>query len=217
MRQGDNRTLIEMICKRLPCQVGGGLKTPEDGQRCSPPEPSASSTAPASSANRTSASTRPSPPASRKPSAKTSSSSPSTPKAAKSPSRAGRTPSPSRPKRPSPGSKTTAPPSSTPTSTRRHHAGFPMNIAAILRSTTARQLIVAGGIKERNRDRRARRHGRRRRRWNGRLLRSNGGLDPRAMVPTAALLFVIPEGNLRFSISRLSRADRYYSGWSAIA
>ena len=27
MRTGDNRTLIEMICKRLPCQVGGGIKT----------------------------------------------------------------------------------------------------------------------------------------------------------------------------------------------
>src|ERR1700749_3617810 len=33
MRQGDNRELIEMICKRLPCQVGGGLKTAEDGRR----------------------------------------------------------------------------------------------------------------------------------------------------------------------------------------
>jgi phosphoribosylformimino-5-aminoimidazole carboxamide ribotide isomerase len=33
MRQGDNRALIEMVCKRLPCQVGGGLKTAEDGQR----------------------------------------------------------------------------------------------------------------------------------------------------------------------------------------
>lgn len=33
MRQGDNRALIEMICKRLPCQVGGGLRTAEDGQR----------------------------------------------------------------------------------------------------------------------------------------------------------------------------------------
>ncbi len=32
MRQGDNRTLIEMICKRLPCQVGGGLKTAADGR-----------------------------------------------------------------------------------------------------------------------------------------------------------------------------------------
>src|SRR6202020_2276972 len=32
MRTGDNRTLIEMICKRLPCQVGGGLKTAEDGK-----------------------------------------------------------------------------------------------------------------------------------------------------------------------------------------
>src|SRR5277367_728721 len=32
MRKGDNRSLIEMICKRLPCQVGGGLKTAEDGQ-----------------------------------------------------------------------------------------------------------------------------------------------------------------------------------------
>ena len=33
MRQGDNRALIEMICERLPCQVGGGLKTAEDGRR----------------------------------------------------------------------------------------------------------------------------------------------------------------------------------------
>jgi len=32
MRQGDNRSLIEMICRRLPCQVGGGLKTAEDGR-----------------------------------------------------------------------------------------------------------------------------------------------------------------------------------------
>ena len=32
MRQGSNRTLIEMISKRLPCQVGGGLKTAEDGR-----------------------------------------------------------------------------------------------------------------------------------------------------------------------------------------
>jgi phosphoribosylformimino-5-aminoimidazole carboxamide ribotide isomerase len=32
MRQGDNRALIEQICKRLPCQVGGGLKTTADGQ-----------------------------------------------------------------------------------------------------------------------------------------------------------------------------------------
>jgi phosphoribosylformimino-5-aminoimidazole carboxamide ribotide isomerase len=33
MRQGENRALIEMICKRLSCQVGGGLKTAEDGKR----------------------------------------------------------------------------------------------------------------------------------------------------------------------------------------
>src|SRR5665213_2255592 len=33
MRQGENRALIEMICKRLTCQVGGGLKTAEDGRR----------------------------------------------------------------------------------------------------------------------------------------------------------------------------------------
>src|ERR1700733_2084422 len=32
MRQGENRGLIEMIAKRLPCQVGGGLKTAEDGK-----------------------------------------------------------------------------------------------------------------------------------------------------------------------------------------
>ena len=33
MQQGNNRELIEMICKRLPCQVGGGLRTAEDGRR----------------------------------------------------------------------------------------------------------------------------------------------------------------------------------------
>jgi phosphoribosylformimino-5-aminoimidazole carboxamide ribotide isomerase len=33
MRQGNNADLIQMICGRLPCQVGGGLKTAEDGQR----------------------------------------------------------------------------------------------------------------------------------------------------------------------------------------
>jgi phosphoribosylformimino-5-aminoimidazole carboxamide ribotide isomerase len=33
MRQGENRALTEMICKRLPCQVGGGLKTAEDGRK----------------------------------------------------------------------------------------------------------------------------------------------------------------------------------------
>jgi len=33
MRQGDNRVLIEMICSRLPCQVGGGLKTADDGRK----------------------------------------------------------------------------------------------------------------------------------------------------------------------------------------
>jgi phosphoribosylformimino-5-aminoimidazole carboxamide ribotide isomerase len=33
MRQGANTELVEMICKRLPCQVGGGLKNAEDGQR----------------------------------------------------------------------------------------------------------------------------------------------------------------------------------------
>src|SRR5580693_7984651 len=32
MRKGDNRSLIQMICRRLPCQVGGGLKTAEDGR-----------------------------------------------------------------------------------------------------------------------------------------------------------------------------------------
>ena len=32
MRQGNNRALIESFCKRLPCQVGGGLRTAADGQ-----------------------------------------------------------------------------------------------------------------------------------------------------------------------------------------
>ena len=33
MRKGENTALIEMICGRLPCQVGGGLRTAEDGKR----------------------------------------------------------------------------------------------------------------------------------------------------------------------------------------
>jgi phosphoribosylformimino-5-aminoimidazole carboxamide ribotide isomerase len=33
MRQGENTRLIEMIAKRLPCQVGGGLRVAEDGRR----------------------------------------------------------------------------------------------------------------------------------------------------------------------------------------
>ena len=33
MRTGENKALIEMICKRLPCQVGGGLRDAEDGRR----------------------------------------------------------------------------------------------------------------------------------------------------------------------------------------
>ena len=32
MRQGDNRQLIEMFTRRLPCQVGGGLRTAADGR-----------------------------------------------------------------------------------------------------------------------------------------------------------------------------------------
>src|SRR6185437_15538266 len=33
MRRGDNRELITMICKRIPCQVGGGIRTAADGKR----------------------------------------------------------------------------------------------------------------------------------------------------------------------------------------
>jgi len=33
MRVGENSALIAGICRRLPCQVGGGLRTAEDGQR----------------------------------------------------------------------------------------------------------------------------------------------------------------------------------------
>lgn len=29
MRQGDNTALVEQICKRLPCQVGGGIRSAE--------------------------------------------------------------------------------------------------------------------------------------------------------------------------------------------
>lgn len=32
MRKGDNRALIEKITQRLPCQIGGGLRTPEQAQ-----------------------------------------------------------------------------------------------------------------------------------------------------------------------------------------
>ena len=33
MRQGDNAELVEQICKRLPCQVGGGVRTTERGKQ----------------------------------------------------------------------------------------------------------------------------------------------------------------------------------------
>ncbi len=33
MRQGDNAALIEKIAKRLPCQVGGGIRTAAQGKR----------------------------------------------------------------------------------------------------------------------------------------------------------------------------------------
>jgi phosphoribosylformimino-5-aminoimidazole carboxamide ribotide isomerase len=32
MRKGDNRPLIEKITRRLPCQIGGGVRTPEQAQ-----------------------------------------------------------------------------------------------------------------------------------------------------------------------------------------
>ncbi len=33
MRQGDNSALAEQICKRLPCQVGGGIRSVERAQQ----------------------------------------------------------------------------------------------------------------------------------------------------------------------------------------
>lgn len=33
MRQGSNANLIEQFTRKLPCQVGGGLRTPQDGRR----------------------------------------------------------------------------------------------------------------------------------------------------------------------------------------
>jgi phosphoribosylformimino-5-aminoimidazole carboxamide ribotide isomerase len=33
MRQGDNAALVEQICKRLPCQVGGGVRSAERGKQ----------------------------------------------------------------------------------------------------------------------------------------------------------------------------------------
>jgi phosphoribosylformimino-5-aminoimidazole carboxamide ribotide isomerase len=33
MRQGENTALVEQICKRLPCQVGGGISRVERAQR----------------------------------------------------------------------------------------------------------------------------------------------------------------------------------------
>ncbi len=32
-RQGDNRDLIRMFCSRLPCQVGGGLRSADDARQ----------------------------------------------------------------------------------------------------------------------------------------------------------------------------------------
>ncbi len=44
-RQGYNRDLIRMFCSRLPCQVGGGLSSADDARRSSMPAPNASSSA----------------------------------------------------------------------------------------------------------------------------------------------------------------------------
>jgi phosphoribosylformimino-5-aminoimidazole carboxamide ribotide isomerase len=33
LRQGDNALLVEQIAKRLPCQVGGGIRSAESGRR----------------------------------------------------------------------------------------------------------------------------------------------------------------------------------------
>ena len=33
MRQGSNRQLVEGFCRRLPCQVGGGIRSAEEAQR----------------------------------------------------------------------------------------------------------------------------------------------------------------------------------------
>jgi phosphoribosylformimino-5-aminoimidazole carboxamide ribotide isomerase len=33
MRQGDNAELVEQVCKRLPCQVGGGVRSAERGKQ----------------------------------------------------------------------------------------------------------------------------------------------------------------------------------------
>ena len=91
MRQGDNRTLIEMICKRLPCQVGGGLRSPEDGQRLLDAGAKrviyGSSLFNEQGVDKTFAASL------RRPSAKTHSVSRSTQKTAASPPRAGKTPS----------------------------------------------------------------------------------------------------------------------------
>jgi phosphoribosylformimino-5-aminoimidazole carboxamide ribotide isomerase len=32
LRQGSNRDLIHYVCERIPCQVGGGIRTPQDAQ-----------------------------------------------------------------------------------------------------------------------------------------------------------------------------------------
>ena len=147
MRQGDNRALIEMICKRLPCQVGGGLSSPKTASACSTPAPSASSTARPSSAQQgvdKAFAAR-----SRKRSAKTRSASPSTPRTASVAVKGWKD------------SVDLTPEEAvtwledycaaflyTHVDTEGTMQGFPMDVAAILRATTARQLIVAGGIKE---------------------------------------------------------------------
>ena len=108
MRQGSNASLIEHFTSRLPCQVGGGLRTAEDGQRMldlGAKRVIYGSTlfggdVPADRKPATPSSTSSSPPPCAAPSAKTSSSSRSTPSRERSPSRAGRSPSTSPRKRP---------------------------------------------------------------------------------------------------------------------
>ncbi len=125
MRQGSNADLIQQFTSKLPCQVGGGLRTADDGQRMldrgahrviygstlfgGENEPDRKRHP---ILNLAFAENPPQGPHRRKARA-----SPSTPRPARSPSKAGRSRSTSPPKKPSPGSKTTAPPSSTPTST----------------------------------------------------------------------------------------------------
>ena len=148
MRQGSNRDLIRTFTARLPCQVGGGLRSPEDGHALL--DAGAKRVIYGSVRSSTKkVSTKLLPPPSKSPSAKTQLVFSVDTKAGRVATKGWKD------------SVDLTPEEAitwledfcgaflyTHVDTEGTMQGFPLDVAAILRSTTARQLICAGGIKQ---------------------------------------------------------------------